>query len=69
MAGVIGPDQLSAVFREGQILPYYGRWREWIVPSPSSPGQAYVVRVQAYGIDDQWEMAHAKIVASTVRLR
>ena len=46
MSGTIGPDRLPTIFREGQVLPFFGRWREWLVPSPGLPDTVYVVRAR-----------------------
>lgn len=69
IAGTTGAEQYDSVFREGQILPYFGRWREWLVPDPRHEGRVYVLRVTAYGREDQWEMSHGKVVARTLLLR
>lgn len=63
----VGPDNLRAAVREGQILPYYGRWRDWLVRRPDEPERVYVLRAAAYGADQQLGMFHAKVVVATFR--
>lgn len=63
----VGPENLRAAVREGQILPYYGRWRDWLVRRPGEPERVYVLRAAAYGADQQLGMFHAKVVVATFR--
>ena len=63
----VGPDRLRAVVREGQILPYYGRWREWLMPVPADPNQVFVLRAASYGDDELMGMVHAKLIVAAFR--
>jgi hypothetical protein len=68
MSGTVGSGRYDAVWREGQILPFFGRWREWSVPDPATPGRVFVLRVLAWGRGDEEGMLHGVYLAQTFAL-